>query len=368
MPKTRIALPDSIDHLSILDEHGRLDEALEPAMEGDLLLKLHRTMLLARRFDERLLSLQRQGRIGTFPPIAGQEAAHLGAVAVLRPSDWVVPAFREMAADLWRGRPLESIIIYNNGFNEGGRIPAERNDMPIAVPVGSQILHAVGIAWAMKYRARDDVAMTFFGDGATSQGDFHEGLNFAGVFELPAVFVCQNNQWAISIPRSKQTRSQTLAQKAIAYGIPGIQVDGNDLLAVYTAAQEAVARARTGKGATLIECVTYRMAVHTTADDPKRYRTDAEVEEWRRRDPIPRFQSYLVAKGLLSPEAVKAEEEAIAAEIQAAVDRAEEQMKRLGDPLLMFEHAYAEMPDYLKEQRADFLRFMAAAPKEDTHA
>ena len=368
MPKTRIALPDSIDHLSILDEHGRLDEALEPAMEGDLLLKLHRTMLLARRFDERLLSLQRQGRIGTFPPIAGQEAAHLGAVAVLRPSDWVVPAFREMAADLWRGRPLESIIIYNNGFNEGGRIPAERNDMPIAVPVGSQILHAVGIAWAMKYRARDDVAMTFFGDGATSQGDFHEGLNFAGVFELPVVFVCQNNQWAISIPRSKQTRSQTLAQKAIAYGIPGIQVDGNDILAVYTAAQGAVARARTGKGATLIECVTYRMAVHTTADDPKRYRTDAEVEEWRRRDPIPRFQSYLVAKGLLSPEAVKAEEEAIAAEIQAAVDRAEEQMKRLGDPLLMFEHAYAEMPDYLKEQRADFLRFMAAAPKEDTHA
>jgi len=368
MPKTRIALPDSIEYLSILDEHGRLDEALEPAMEGDLLLKLHRTMLLARRFDERLLSLQRQGRIGTFPPIAGQEAAHLGAVAVLRPSDWVVPAFREMAADLWRGRPLESIIIYNNGFNEGSRIPAERNDMPIAVPVGSQILHAVGIAWAMKYRARDDVAMTFFGDGATSQGDFHEGLNFAGVFELPAVFVCQNNQWAISIPRSKQTRSQTLAQKAIAYGIPGIQVDGNDILAVYAAAQEAVARARTGKGATLIECVTYRMAVHTTADDPKRYRTDAEVEEWRRRDPIPRFQSYLAAKGLLSPEAVKAEEEAIAAEIQAAVDRAEEQMKRLGDPLLMFEHAYAEMPDYLKEQRADFLRFMAAAPKEDTHA
>jgi pyruvate dehydrogenase E1 component alpha subunit len=210
--------------------------------------------------------------------------------------------------------------------------------------------------------------MTFFGDGATSQGDFHEGLNFAGVFDLPVVFVCQNNQWAISIPRSKQTRSQTLAQKAIAYGIPGIQVDGNDILAVYAAAQEAVARARTGKGATLIECVTYRMAVHTTADDPKRYRTDAEVEEWRRRDPIPRFQSYLAAKGLLRPEAVKAEEEAIAAEIQAAVDCAEEQMKRLGDPLLMFEHAYAEMPDYLKEQRADFLRFMAAAPKEDTHA
>ena len=194
-------------------------------------------MLLARRFDERLLSLQRQGRIGTFPPISGQEAAHLGAAAVLRPSDWVVPAFREMAADIWRGRSLESIIVYNNGFNEGGRIPADRNDMPISVPVGSQILHAVGIAWAMRYRGKDDVAMTFFGDGATSQGDFHEGLNFAGVFQVPVVFVCQNNQWAISIPRSKQTRSKTLAQKALAYGIPGIQVDGNDILAVYVAAQ-----------------------------------------------------------------------------------------------------------------------------------
>jgi pyruvate dehydrogenase E1 component alpha subunit len=365
MPKTRIALQDAIDYLSILDEHGEVDLNLEPAIETPLLLRLHRTMLLARRFDERLLSLQRQGRIGTFPPIAGQEAAHLGAVAILRTSDWMVPAFREMAAELWRGRPLESIILYNNGFNEGGRIAADRNDMPISVPVGSQILHAVGIAYGMHYRQKDDVVMTFFGDGATSQGDFHEGLNFAGVFQLPVVFVCQNNQWAISIPRSKQTRSQTLAQKALAYGIPGIQVDGNDLLAVYVAAREAVERARAGGGATLIECITYRMAVHTTADDPKRYRTDAEVEEWRRKDPIPRFQGYLMAKGLLSPEAVKAEEEAIAAEIQAAVERAEEEVKTLGDPLLMFEHAYAEMPASLEEQRTDFIRFMAAAPQEE---
>ena len=368
MPKTRITLPDSIDYLSILDEHGKVDSELEPTIESPLLLRLHRTMLQARRFDERLLSLQRQGRIGTFPPISGQEAAHLGAVAPLRASDWVVPAFREMAADLWRGRSLESIIIYNNGFNEGGRIPAERNDLPISVPVGSQILHAVGIAWGMKYRATDDVAMTFFGDGATSQGDFHEGLNFAGVFQLPVVFVCQNNQWAISIPRSKQTRSDTLAQKAIAYGIPGIQVDGNDILAVFVAAQEAVERARTGGGATLIECVTYRMAVHTTADDPKRYRTDAEVEEWRRRDPITRFQGYLTARGLLNADAVKAEEETIAAEIQTAVARAEEEMKALGDPLLMFEHAYAEMPAYLKEQREEFMRFLSAAQKEEKHA
>jgi pyruvate dehydrogenase E1 component alpha subunit len=368
MPRTPIDLPDRIDYLSILNEKGELDTSLEPAIDRDTLLKLHRTMLLARRFDERLLSLQRQGRIGTFPPISGQEAAHLGAVAGLRASDWMVPAFREMAADIWRGRPLESIIVYNNGFNEGSRIPADRNDMPISVPVGSQILHAVGIAWAMRYRGKDDVAMTFFGDGATSQGDFHEGLNFAGVFQLPVIFVCQNNQWAISIPRAKQTRSKTLAQKASAYGIPGIQVDGNDILAVYAAAKEAVDRARAGSGATLIECVTYRLAVHTTADDPKRYRSDAEVEAWRRKDPIPRFQAYLTAKGLLSEDGVKAEEAAIAAEIQSAVERAEEEMKNLGDPLLMFEHAYAEMPDYLKEQRADFIRLTAEARKEGTHA
>jgi pyruvate dehydrogenase E1 component alpha subunit len=318
-------------------------------------------MLLARRFDERLLSLQRQGRIGTFPPIAGQEAAHLGAAAALKPDDWMVPAFREMAADIWRGRPLDSIIVYNNGFSEGGRIPAERNDMPISIPVGSQILHAVGIAWGMKYRATGQVAMAFFGDGATSQGDFHEGLNYAGVFELPVVFVCQNNQWAISIPRARQTRSQTLAQKAHAYGIAGVQVDGNDLLAAYAAAEEAVARARSGGGPTLIECVTYRMAVHTTADDPKRYRTDAEVESWRRKDPLARFQLYLKAKGLLSDADVTAEEERVAAEIQAAVDRAEEQMKLLGDPLHMFEHAYAEMPPYLKEQRDEVARGLAGA-------
>jgi pyruvate dehydrogenase E1 component alpha subunit len=368
MPKTPIFQPDAINYLSILDETGHVDQSLEPAIDGGTLLKLHRTMLLARRFDERLLSLQRQGRIGTFPPIRGQEAAHLGAVANLRASDWMIPAFREMAADIWRGRSLESIIIYNNGYNEGNRIPDDRNDLPISVPVGSQIPHAVGIAWSIKYRGRDDVAMSFFGDGATSQGDFHEALNLAAVFQLPVVLVCQNNHWAISVPLAKQTRSKTLAQKAIAYAVPGIQVDGNDILAVYVAAQEAVERARAGGGPTLIECVTYRMAMHTTADDPKRYRSDAEVEKWRKRDPITRFQVYLAAKGLLTEEAVKAEETAIAAEIQSAVERAEDEMKRLGDPLRLFEHAYGEMPPYLKEQREDFIRFMAEPGKEQPDA
>jgi pyruvate dehydrogenase E1 component alpha subunit len=210
--------------------------------------------------------------------------------------------------------------------------------------------------------------MSFFGDGATSQGDFHEALNLAGVFQLPVVFVCQNNQWAISIPRAKQTRSQTLAQKAIAYGIPGTQVDGNDILAVYVAAMAAVGQARAGGGPTLIECITYRMAMHTTADDPKRYRTDAEVEHWRQKDPITRFQKYLLAKGLLTEAAITAEEASVGADIQAAVERAEDQMKQLGDPLLMFEHAYADMPPHLSEQREEFIRFLATLKKEEGHA
>lgn len=193
--------------------------------------------------------------------------------------------------------------------------------------------------------------MAFFGDGATSQGDFHEGLNFAGVYRIPAIFVCQNNQWAISVPIKHQTRSHTLAQKAIAYGIKGIQVDGNDVLAVYAAASEAAERARSGDGATFIECVTYRMSVHTTADDPKRYRTDEEVELWQRRDPIERFRKYLTAKGLLSEEKIEAAENGVKEAIQAAVDGAEEQMKSLGDPLDMFAHAYAQMPPHLSEQK-----------------
>lgn len=256
MPRKKIPISEKIEYLSILDENGRVDKKLEPDIPADRLLKLHRCMLLARRFDERLLSLQRQGRIGTFPPIRGQEAAQLGTVAVLEPADWMVPSFRESAAEIWRGKSLANTIIYNNGYNEGIDIPPDQNILPISVPVGSQILHAVGLAWAIKYRRKKDVVMTYFGDGATSEGDFHEGLNFAGVFQVPAVFVCQNNHWAISVPLSKQTRSKTIAQKAVAYGLPGIQVDGNDLLAVYTAASEAVQRARDGNGPTLIECVT----------------------------------------------------------------------------------------------------------------
>jgi pyruvate dehydrogenase E1 component alpha subunit len=363
MPRSKINLPYHIDFLSILDAEGNLDESLEPDIPEDILLRIHATMLLGRRFDERLINLQRQGRIGTFPPITGQEASQVGAVAVLRDSDWMVPSFRETAAEIWRGRTLESVIFANNGFNEGAQIPEDSHNLPVSIPVGSQMLHAVGIGFGIRYRKKDDVVMTFFGDGATSEGDFHEALNFAGVFQTPVIFVCQNNQWAISLPRKKQTRSQTLAQKALAYGLPGIQVDGNDVLAVYAAAAEAVERARKGEGATLIECVTYRMSVHTTADDPKRYRTEDEVEHWRKRDPLTRLQKYLIRKNRLSDEKIAAAEKDVKEKIQAAVDRAEQQMKDFGAPSDMFNHAYAEMPSLLKEQK-EFLERELAENKE----
>ncbi|MGC9523258.1 MAG: pyruvate dehydrogenase (acetyl-transferring) E1 component subunit alpha [Anaerolineae bacterium] len=360
MPREVMEIPYEIEHLSILDEEGNVDEALEPDLPDDFLLDLHRWMLLGRRFDERMLRLQRQGRIGTFAPIKGQEASNVGATAALRDSDWMVIAFRETAGELMRGRSMVNTLLYYGGFNEGGMIEEGVNNLPVSIPVGSQNLHAVGLGWAMKYRGTDDVAMTFFGDGATSQGDFHEALNFAGVFKTPTVFVCQNNHWAISVPRSKQTASQTIAQKAVAYGVPGIQVDGNDVLAMYVAATEAVERARAGEGPTLIEAVTYRMSVHTTADDPSRYRADEEVEKWEKRDPIDRFQIYLKNKGLLDDEKIGALEEEIDQEIRAAVEEAEERMSGSVDALKMFDHIYAEPHDYLLEQRQELAEELEA--------
>ena len=364
MPRSEIDIANKVEYLSVLDENGELDVELEPDISDSILLKLYRTMLLARKFDERLMNLQRQGRIGTFPPTSGQEAAHLGTVAVLEKSDWFVPAFRESAAEIWRGRSLESVIIYYNGYGEGAYIPAERKDLPLSVPVGSQILHAVGLGWAARYRKTNQVAMTYFGDGATSQGDFHEGLNFAGVLQVPAIFVCQNNQWAISMPLKKQTKSKTIAQKALAYGIPGIQIDGNDILAAYAAGKEALDRARSGGGPTLIECVTYRLTVHTTADDPRRYRSEEEVELWKKREPIIRFKKYLFDKGILTEDKNDAIESAVLDEIQTAVDSAEAQMKDMGDPMHMFEHAYAEMPSSLRDQKEEFARELAATKEE----
>jgi pyruvate dehydrogenase E1 component alpha subunit len=354
MPRTPLEPRFQVEYLSILDSEGTLDSAREPALSADELRALHRAMLLGRRLDERMVRLQRQGRIGTFAPIKGQEAAQMGSVFALRRTDWMVPSFRETAAMIYRGWPIEKLLQFFAGHLEGGQPGPEQHDLPICIPVATQLPHAVGLAYAAQYRGDDAVVMVYFGDGATSEGDFHEALNFAGVWHVPVVFVCQNNQWAISVPLKKQTQSRTLAQKALAYGFPGIQVDGNDVLAVYAASREAVDRAREGRGPTLIECVTYRLAMHTTADDPTKYRSQEEVAEWERKDPLTRFAAYLARKGLLA-ETLEAE---LDAEIAAAVQRFE--AAAAADPLTMFDHVYGELPAHLRRQRAELAARLAA--------
>jgi len=347
MPRRVLDPQFAIEHLSILDSDGNLDTALEPDIAADDLKRLYRAMLLGRRLDERMVRLQRQGRIGTFAPIKGQEASQMGSVFTLRPTDWMVPSFRETAAMIYRGWPIEKMLLLFAGYLEGGRPAPDQHDLPITIPVATQLPHAVGLAYAAQYRGDDAVVMAYFGDGATSEGDFHEALNFAGVWHVPIVFVCQNNQWAISVPLKKQTHSRTLAQKALAYGFPGIQVDGNDVLAVYAASREAVERARAGAGPTLIECVTYRLGVHTTADDPTKYRSDEEVKAWEQKDPLTRFSAYLQKKNLLAEGLA----EQIDAEIAAAVQRFE--ATPAADPLTMFDHVYAELPPHLRAQKEE---------------
>ncbi len=352
MPKKEIDLPHKVEYLSILDENAQVDTSLEPQLPEDFLLKLYRAMVLARRFDERMLILQRQGKIGTFAPIKGQEA-QVGAVAATGPDDWLAPSFRESPAEIWRGKSMESILLSYSGYNEGGNVAEGAKNLPVSVPVGTQMLHAAGIAYGIKYRRQKAVAMTFFGDGGTSEGDFHEAMNFASVFQVPVIFICQNNHWAISVPRSKQTHSKTIAQKGLAYDMPCVQVDGNDVLAVYQAAKDAVELAESGGGPSFIEMVTYRMSLHTTADDPKKYRTEEEVKVWEKRDPITRFEKYLEGKGILSDRKIKE----IGAEIKAQISEAEknwsEQVEKGIDPLEMFDWAYAEMPPHLAAQKEE---------------
>jgi pyruvate dehydrogenase E1 component subunit alpha len=347
MPRTVLEPAFPVEHLSILDSEGNLDTALEPDIPAATAQAMYRAMLRGRRLDERMVRLQRQGRIGTFAPIKGQEASQIGSVFTLRPQDWMVPSFRETAAMLHRGWPIEKLLAFFAGQLEGGQPGPEQRDLPVTIPVATQIPHAVGLAYAAQYRGDDAVVMVYFGDGATSEGDFHEAANFAGVWHVPVVFVCQNNQWAISVPLKKQTHSRTIAQKALAYGFPGIQVDGNDVLAVYAASREAVERARAGEGPTLIECVTYRLAMHTTADDPTKYRAEEEVKAWERKDPLARFAVYLQKRNLLE----EGLDQAIDAEIAAAVQRFE--AMPTPDPLGMFDHAYAELPRDVAAQRRE---------------
>lgn len=286
-----------VKRLQVLNERGEADPELLPDLADAEIWRLYELMLLARTFDERAVALQREGRIGTYPSIHGQEAAQVASAFALTPKDWLFPSFREMGAHLTLGFPIPQLLQYWGGDERAQKVPSHLNIFPFCVAVGSQIPQAAGAALAARYR-RDPVAVvTYFGDGATSKGDFHEGMNLAGVFNLPLVFICQNNQWAISIPLKGQTATDSLAQKAIAYGFDGVQVDGNDVFAVYRATRQALEKARKGGGPTFIECLTYRIADHTTADDAGRYRSPEEVAIWRERDPILRLERFLERRG-----------------------------------------------------------------------
>ena len=360
MPRTPIKLPERIEYLSILDEHAQVDKNLEPALSSEDLKMLYRYMLLTRRLDERMLMMQRQGRLSTFAQEFGHEAVSLGAAFAVTKEDWLVPYYREMAGMIYRGWPAEYFLLYWNGFEEGASVPLGINDLPFCVPIASQLPHAAGIGLAIKTKKEKKVVLAFFGDGAASEGDCHEAMNFATVLNAPVVFICTNNQYAISVPIDHQMKSETIAQRAIAYGIDGIRVDGNDILAVYVAVKEAAERARNGGGPTLIEALTYRLAPHTTADDPKRYRSQSETEIWQKREPLLRFKKYLYDKKILS----EAEEEKLEAEInqqiKLAVEKAESlaKSKELTDPLRIFDYLYEKLPPFLQKQKDELAEYL----------
>ncbi len=321
------------------------EEALDA--DDEELSELYRQMMIARKFDEKAFSLQRRGEISTYAPHKGQEAAQIGAMYALGEDDWMVPSFRETAAFIARGAPLDKIFQRWMGDANGQKNLSELNTLPVAVPVGTQNLHAAGIGMAMQNRGDEKAVLGFTGDGSTSQGDFHESLNFSGVYSAHSVFFVQNNQYAISLPREKQTKSETIAQKAIAYGIDGVQVDGNDILAVIKAVEEALEKARKGNPV-LIEALTYRLEDHTTSDDSTRYREDEEVEEWKEKDPLKRFREYLEKNDIWTDELEEFEEKA-----EEKVDEAAQKAIDADDPEFdeLFDYVYDELPELLQDEK-----------------
>ncbi len=319
------------------------------ATDMNLLLSLYRGMVLTRAFDLKAVSLQRTGRLGTYAVSLGQEAVPVGVASAMREEDVVLPSYRDNGALLWRGMKMEEILLFWGGDERGNISSGPAHDFPYCIPVGSQAPHAAGVALAFKLRKQPRVAVCLFGDGATSKGDLWEAMNFAGVWKLPVVFVANNNQWAISVPLRMQTASETLAQKAIAAGFSGEQVDGNDVIAVRAAAESAIEHARTGNGPVLIEALTYRLSDHTTADDAARYRPPEEVKAHWREEPIARLRTYLVGQKAWG----KAEEEQLAAECQQRVEAAVERYLAVAPraPDTMFDHLYAELPKAYAGQR-----------------
>jgi pyruvate dehydrogenase E1 component alpha subunit len=352
MPR-KVVYQAAVEYLQILDEEGRLDESV--AADGEMLTdgevkSLYTKMVICRAFDEAAFKLQRSGRMGTFPQNKGQEATALGAARALRKGhDWLVPYYRDNPALFLHGLPMHYALLHWMGDERGNAIPRDLCASSLNVAIGTQTLHAAGIAWAFKLRKEDRAVLCFFGDGATSTGDFHEGMNFASVLKLPVVFCCANNGWAISTPCGTQTASETFAQKALAYGMPTVQVDGNDLFAVYRAHHEAMERARAGGGPSFIECLTYRLGDHTTADDARRYRPPEALEAALKRDPIVRTRKYLESKNLWSDD----EEAHTQKRAQTIVREVTHAALEIEKPKVtdLFDYTFEELPPELVKQR-----------------
>jgi pyruvate dehydrogenase E1 component alpha subunit len=346
--------------LRVLRDDGTADPATDPGLPHGVLLRGYREMRRLRLLDARMTTLQRQGRIGFYGAATGQEAVPIATGLVLGQEDWVFPALREQSVMLVRGFPLRAFLaqVFGNAADvlKGRQMPSHHSAKAVhqvswSSCIGTQLPHAVGAAWAMRARRTGAVAVAFLGDGATSEGDFHAAMNFAGVWRVPCVFICQNNHWSISVPASRQTASPTLAIKARAYGMPGVRCDGNDLLAVASAVRSALERARAGEGPTFIEAVTYRMGAHSTSDDPSRYRSQAEVDEWARKDPFDRLRRHMVHLGLVSDASDVALERELDEELTAAIDEVErEPPPPLGS---IFEDVYAEMPWPLRQEQEE---------------
>ena len=349
-----------IQYTQFLDDAGKLTQAL-PAWANDpeTLVTLYRNMVLARVFDAKAIALQRTGKMGTYAPIHGQEAIGTAMGHAMKKEDVLVPYYRDYAAQIQRDVKMSEIYLYWGGDEQGSNFKHNKEDLPLCVPIASQCLHAAGVAFAMKYRQQKRVAVCAIGDGGTSEGDFYEALNVAGDWNLPVVFVINNNQWAISVPLSKQTRTETLAQKAIAAGFEGVQVDGNDIIATRDVLGNAIEKARTGGGPTLVEAMTYRLCDHTTADDAGRYQPKEEVEEAKKHEPIGRFKRFLMTEKHWDEAKEAAWQESCAQQVQKAV---EEYVNAPLQPIeSMFDYHYATLPDYLIEQRAQAMEEISHA-------
>jgi pyruvate dehydrogenase E1 component, alpha subunit len=342
--------------LKIIDNDGNvLRPDLIPDLSNETIMEAYKAMLYERVADEMAVSYQRQGRMFTYPSNKGHEAIHIAAGMVIGGDDWLVPAFREIGAMLAKGVTMKEVFLFYNGNEHGSSFKNAARVLPINVPIGSQLAHAVGIGYSLKYRKQEDIVFTFIGDGGTSEGDFSEALNFAGVWQVPVVFTIQNNQYAISVPVRTQTKSVNLAVKSVAFGIPGIKVDGNDFFAMYLVYREASEYAHSGKGAILIEALTYRSAAHTTSDDPSKYRTREEEKEWEPADPLVRLKKFMEHKGI----AIEKEEELIR-QFKKKVDGEFLEAENYAPYPLedVFRHTYVEMPHELERQKEEYEQFL----------